>query len=76
VVGGGLGALAAALYGIGIPENTCLQYETAIQSNKFLVITHGTGSEATSQARDILATSGAQHTGIHPEQFDGIVMVA
>ena len=76
VVGAGLSALAAALYSIGIPESNCRQYEMAIQANKFLVITHGTGSEAASQARAILETSGAEHTGIHPEQFSGLVTVA
>lgn len=71
-----MSALAAALYGIGIPESNCRQYEMAIQANRFLVITHGTGSEAASQARVILETSGAEHTGIHPEQYSGLVAVA
>jgi uncharacterized membrane protein len=42
---GGLSALGAGLYSLGIPEDTILKYETAIKSNKFLVIAHGTPDE-------------------------------
>lgn len=42
---GGLSALGAGLYSLGIPEDTILKYETAIKSNKFLVIAHGTADE-------------------------------
>ena len=66
VVVGGLGALAAALYSLGIPEDSCLQYETAVKSDKFLVITHGTEDQV-AEARSILHMAGAQHIGVHPE---------
>jgi hypothetical protein len=65
VAGGGVGILAAALYSLGIPHDSCLQYETAVQSNRFLVITHGTGDEV-SNARSILQTAGAQ-VAVHLE---------
>jgi uncharacterized membrane protein len=42
---GGLSALGAGLYSLGIPKDTVLKYETAIKSNKFLVIAHGTPDE-------------------------------
>jgi hypothetical protein len=42
---GGLSALGAGLYSLGIPKDTILKYETAIKSNKFLVIAHGTADE-------------------------------
>jgi uncharacterized membrane protein len=42
---GGLSALGAGLYSLGIPKDTIVKYETAIQSNKFLVIAHGTADE-------------------------------
>src|ERR1035437_7395351 len=45
VVIGGLSALAAALYSIGIPHDSSVQYETAIKSDKFLVVAHGTADE-------------------------------
>jgi uncharacterized membrane protein len=66
VVVGGLGVLAAALYSLGIPEDSCLQYETAVKSDKFLVITHGTEDQVAA-AKSILHMAGAQHIGIHPE---------
>jgi len=42
---GGLSALGAGLYSIAIPKDSVIQYETAITSDKFLVIAHGTADE-------------------------------
>jgi hypothetical protein len=53
VVVGGLSALGAGLYSIGIPKDSILQYETAIKSGKFVVIAHGTAEETT-HAREII----------------------
>jgi hypothetical protein len=64
VVVGGLSALAAALFSIGIPENSSIQYETALKSDKFLVIAHGTADEA-AKAKSILETAGAAQTDVH-----------
>lgn len=66
LVGGSLGALSAGLYSLGIPENSCLQYETAVRSNQFLVIAHGPLGEA-ARAKEILELVGAVQVGIHPE---------
>jgi len=70
---GGLSALAAALYSIGIPHDSSIQYETAIKSDKFLVIAHGTSGQV-AQAKSILETAGAAHvdvhSGIHGEYID------
>ena len=54
---GGLSALGAGLYSIGIPKNSVLKYETAIKADKFLLVAHGTAAEA-AKARDILNTTG------------------
>ena len=71
---GGLSALAAALYSIGIPKDSVMMYETAIKSDKFLVIAHGTADEA-AKAKSILETAGAAqtdvHSGIRSEIVDG-----
>jgi len=40
---GGLGAIGAGLYSIGIPKDSVVKYETAIKSDKFLVLAHGHG---------------------------------
>lgn len=56
VVVGGLSALGAALYSIGIPKDSVLKYETAIKVNKYLLVAHGTGAQVV-QAREILKTT-------------------
>jgi Heat induced stress protein YflT domain len=65
VVVGGLSALGAALYGIGIPKDSIMQYETALKSDEFLVIADGTTDEVTT-AKRILETTGAAHVAAHP----------
>lgn len=54
VVVGGLSVIGASLFSLGIPENSLLQYETALKVGKFVLIAHGTLSE-TSEARAILS---------------------
>lgn len=60
---GGLSALGAALYGMGIPADSVLQYETTLRTGKYLVIAHG-APEETERARDIFART-------RPEALDG-----
>jgi hypothetical protein len=62
---GGLSTLGVALYGIGIPENAIIRYETALRSGRFLVIAHGSAEE-TARARDVLETVIASRIDIHP----------
>ena len=61
---GGLGALAAALYSIGIPKDSSVKYELALKSDKFLVIAHGTADEV-AKAKSILDTAGATQVDVH-----------
>jgi hypothetical protein len=42
---GGLSALGAGLQSIGIPRNSIVEYETALKSDEFLVISHETADE-------------------------------
>lgn len=58
VVVGGLSALGAGLYSLGIPKNSVLTYEMSIKAGKFVLVAHGTAEEA-AKAREILKTSGA-----------------
>jgi len=53
VVVGGLSALGAGLYSLGIPKDSILQYETALKTDKFLLIAHGSTDEIT-RAKEIL----------------------
>ena len=61
---GGLSALGAGLYSIGIPEKSVLQYETSLKAGKFMLAVHGTPDEVT-RAKSILATAGASETRLH-----------
>jgi hypothetical protein len=53
LVVGGLSALGAALYGIGIPKDSVIQYETDMAADHFLVMAHGTDEEV-QRAKKIL----------------------
>ncbi len=50
---GGLSALGAGLYSIGIPKNSVVEYEAAVKAGKYVVVAHGTAAEA-AKAREIL----------------------
>jgi len=54
VVVGGLSALGAGLYSLGIPKDSILQYETALKAGKFVLLAHGSVDDA-ARAKDILA---------------------
>jgi len=54
---GGVSALGAGLYSIGIPRKQHLDYEDAVKASKFLVIAHGSADEV-GKAKSILETSG------------------
>jgi hypothetical protein len=61
---GGLSALGAGLFSIGIPKKSILQYETSLKAGNFMLVVHGTVDEVT-RAKSILATSGASDTYLH-----------
>jgi hypothetical protein len=50
---GGLSAVGAALYGLGIPKEAVLRYEAAVRRGKLLLIAHGAVDEV-GTAREIL----------------------
>ena len=73
VVVGGLSAVGAGLYSIGIPKDSVLTYEAALKSDKFLVLAHGTAAEV-AKARDIMHTTRAVGVEMHeaePQLFAG-----
>ncbi len=67
VVVGGVSAIGAGLYSIGIPKDSVLRYELALKANKFLLVAHGTAGEV-ARARDILATTYPAEMGVHGEE--------
>src|SRR5271168_2882785 len=40
VIVGGLSAIGAGLYSIGIPKDSIVEYETALKTDKFLLVVH------------------------------------
>ena len=66
VVTGGITALGAGLYSIGIPKNSIVQYETEVKNWKLLLVVHGTADEV-ERARELLDQSEANSTAVHGE---------
>jgi len=62
---GGLTALGAGLYSLGIPKDSVINYETSIKSDKFLLVVHGSGDEM-GKAKDILKSAGHE-VSIHSQ---------
>ena len=60
---GGLSALGAALFGLGVPKDTVLQYELSVKADSFLVMAHGTADEM-ARAKTVLAA-------MRPSRMDG-----
>ena len=63
---GGLTALGAGLYSIGIPKNSIVQYETEVKNGKLLLVVHGTPEEV-ERAKELLDQSEANSTAVHGE---------
>jgi hypothetical protein len=61
---GALGALGAGLFSIGIPKDSIVKYETALKTDQFLLIVHGTAAEV-AQAKDIIETTHPVHFSQH-----------
>ena len=59
---GGLSALGAGLYSLGIPKDSILRYEKALKTDKFVLIAHGSMDEIT-RAKEIL-------NGTNPETLE------
>jgi len=75
VVVGGLSALGAGLYSIGIPKDSVVEYESALKSDKFLLLAHGTASEV-AKARDILETTHPVQVTVHAAEHRELAGVA
>jgi hypothetical protein len=61
---GGVSAVGAGLYSIGIPKKSILQYETSLKAGTFMLVAHGTPDEIT-RAKAILASVGASQCELH-----------
>ena len=64
VLVGGLSALGAALYSIGVPKDSVIQYETALKTDSFLVMAHGSPEEM-ARAKTILGAVNPSRLDVH-----------
>jgi hypothetical protein len=64
VVVGGLSALGAALYSIGIPKDSAIAYESAVKADGFLVMAHGSADEV-ERARKVLEPFNPSRIDVH-----------
>jgi hypothetical protein len=67
---GGLGAIGAGLYGMGIPKNSVVEYELALKTDKFLLLVHDKASEV-EKARNIIATTRPINVTLHAPEAVG-----
>jgi hypothetical protein len=58
---GGMSALGAGLYSIGIPKDSVVKYEAALKTDQFLLIVDGTAAEVAKAKEIIIETT-------HPAQ--------
>ncbi len=63
---GGVSALGAGLVSIGIPKDSVIKYETALKTDKFLLIVHGT-TDAVAKAKDIIGGTNHISYAVHGE---------
>jgi len=66
VVVGGVSALGAALVSVGIPKDSVVKYETAVKSDHYLLLVHGT-SDSVAAAKNVI--QGTRHSSytVHGE---------
>jgi hypothetical protein len=67
VVVGGVSALGAGLYSMGIPKDSIVKYETALKADQFLLIAHGTAAEVV-KAKGIIETTHPSQLSLHPDE--------
>ena len=64
VVVGGMSALGAAIYGMGIPKDSVILYETAVKADSFLVMARGPTQEI-ARAKMVLSTLNPGRLDVH-----------
>ena len=64
LIGGGLSAVGAGLYSLGIPRDSILNYETALKTGKFVLSASGTEAE-TAEAQSILSRTSPESLDSH-----------
>lgn len=61
---GGVSALGAALYSLGVPKDSVIDYDTALKADGFLVMAHG-GADEITRAKTVLETVNPTRLDLH-----------
>lgn len=64
VVTGGLNALGAGLFSLGIPKDRVFDYESSLMADKFLLVAHGAARELI-KAKTVLRITGPLELNLH-----------
>jgi len=67
---GGLSAIGAGLYGMGIPKDSVVKYELALKTDKFLLLVHGTAAEV-ERAKDVIESTRPVNVTLHSAEMAG-----
>ncbi len=67
---GGLSALGAGLYSMGIPKNSVIDYETAVKTDRFVLMVHGAASDV-EKAREIIESTQPLNVRLHSSELVG-----
>ena len=63
---GGLSAVGAGLFSIGIPKDSVVKYDVALKTDKFLLVVHGT-PDAVDKARKIIEHTEHSSYEVHSD---------
>jgi len=61
---GGSSAIGAAIYSMGVPKDSVLEYERALKADSFLILVHGKAGDV-ARAKSILASIKPTHLDVH-----------
>jgi hypothetical protein len=64
---GGLSAIGAGLYSVGIPKDSIVRYDVALKADKFLLIAHGAADEI-ARGKDIVQRTSPAELNVHPAE--------
>jgi uncharacterized membrane protein len=67
---GGLSAIGAGLYGMGIPNDSVIKYELALKTDKYLLLVHGTIAEV-EKAKNIIEGTRPITVTLHTAEMAG-----
>jgi hypothetical protein len=61
---GGMSAIGAAIYSLGIPKDSVVAYEAAVKADSFVVMVRGEAAEI-ARAKKILAAANPSRLDVH-----------